>query len=238
MGMVNAEHKLKIVVFTGAGISAESGLQTFMDSNGLWNNYSVSDVATPRAWEKNLELVLDFYNERRKQAAAASPNKAHLALVSLENKFDVTVITQNVDDLHERAGSTNVIHLHGELTKVRSTIDADTIYEIGDKCISLGEKCEKGGQLRPHIVWFGEQIQNHDISVQHIKTANKVLVVGTSLSVYPAAGILKKASYHAEKLIVSLDIDKKPFGYKFIRGTAVNVIPSIVSSWIEGRKIF
>ncbi|MEJ2407295.1 MAG: Sir2 family NAD-dependent protein deacetylase [Candidatus Thiodiazotropha sp.] len=227
----------KIVILTGAGVSAESGLQTFRDSNGLWNNYSVSEVATPEAWDKNPKIVLDFYNERRRQAYKATPNKAHLAIVELERNYEVIVVTQNIDDLHERAGSSNVIHVHGELVKARSTLDDSIIYNIGAKDINLGDRCEIGGQLRPHIVWFGEEIQNYNAASKHIKTASKILVIGTSLTVYPAAGLLKKARYHAEKIIVSLDIEKRPYGYKFIRGTAVNVVPTIVKTWLENRKV-
>ena len=229
--------KNKIVVFTGAGISAESGLQTFRDSNRLWNNYQVSEVATPHAWERNPRLVLDFYNQRRAQAVSAIPNKAHLAIAELEKKFNVVVITQNVDDLHERAGSHNVIHVHGELIKARSTIDNNLIYDIGGKDINVGDTCEKGGQLRPHIVWFGEEIHNYEISAQHFKSAAKVLVVGTSLTVYPVAGLLKKARYHAEKIIVGLEIDKKPYGFTFFRGTAVDLVPHIIDCWLSERSL-
>ena len=225
----------KIVVFSGAGISVESGLPTFRDSNGLWNNYSISEVATPQAWERNPKLVLDFYNKRREQAAAALPNKAHYAITELEKNYEVVVITQNVDDLHERAGSKNVIHVHGELVKSRSTIDKNLIYHISGKDIQLGDTCEKGGQLRPHIVWFGEEIHNYELCVQNIKTAGKVLVIGTSLTVYPIAGLVKKARYHAAKIIVSLEIEKKPFGFTFLRGTAVDIVPYIVNSWMAGR---
>lgn len=235
--MSQSSEREKVVVFTGAGISAESGIQTFRDTDGLWNNYSINEVATPQAWNKNPQLVLDFYNARRENVCAARPNLAHEAVAKLEKNFDVVVVTQNVDDLHERAGSTHIIHLHGELSKARSSGLDDLIYDIGSKPINIGDICEKGYQLRPHIVWFGEGVQNYDTSLQQIKSAQKILVVGTSLSVYPAAGLLKKAKYHAEKLIVSLDIDKKPYGYKFIRGTAVNVVPHIVDCWLEGRKV-
>ena len=150
--------KKHIVVLTGAGISAESGLKTFRDSDGLWENYRIEDVATPQAWEKDRNLVLQFYNERRKQINSAKPNAAHLALVELESKFDVSVVTQNIDDLHERAGSRHVLHLHGEILKSRSTIDPKLIYTIEGDSILEGDKCELGSQLRPHIVWFGEMV--------------------------------------------------------------------------------
>ncbi len=226
----------KIVIFSGAGVSAESGLQTFRDSDGLWNNYDVKDVATPQGWQRNPQLVLDFYNARRRQTIEAAPNKAHLAIAALEKKFSVVVITQNVDNLHEQAGSTEVIHVHGELTKARSSIDDSLIYTINEKDIKIGDTCDKGSQLRPHIIWFGETPQFLDVASRHMKTAAKVLVVGTSLAVYPAAGLVKKARHHAEKLLVSLDIEKKPYGYTWLRGTAVNIIPHIVECWLDGRK--
>ncbi len=227
----------KIVVFTGAGVSAESGLQTFRDSNGLWNNYEVNDVATPAGWENDPALVLKFYNERRLEACEAKPNDAHKAIARLQEEYEVVVITQNIDDLHERGGSEHVIHVHGELRKVRSTKDEELIYDIGADTIITGNLCEKGAQLRPHIVWFGESIQNYEISVKHIRTAGKVLVIGTSLAVYPAAGVLKKARYHAEKIIVNLDMEKKPFGYKWIRGKATSVVPHVVDLWLGGKCV-
>jgi NAD-dependent deacetylase len=229
--------KNKIVVLTGAGVSAESGLQTFRDSNGLWNNHSLNDVATPQAWDNNPQLVLEFYNSRRKEAAKSHPNKAHLSIAELEKRFDVVVITQNIDDLHERAGSTSVIHLHGELAKARSTAQKDLLYNIGSNDIRMGDLCEAGSQLRPHIVWFGEEIENYDISVKHLSTAGKVLVIGTSLTVYPAAGLVNKARYHAEKLVVQPQLEKKPFGFRWLRGTAVSLVPHIVECWLDGRNI-
>ncbi len=227
----------KIVVFSGAGVSAESGLQTFRDSDGLWNNHSINDVATPAGWQRNPQLVLDFYNARRKQTLEAEPNPAHLAIAELEKKFEVVVVTQNVDNLHEKAGSSSVIHVHGELIKARSSVDKDLIYTINDKDIKPGDLCDKGSQLRPHIVWFGETPQNLDIASEHMKTAGRVLVVGTSLAVYPAAGLLKKARHHAEKILVSLDVEKKPYGYTWLRGKAVKMIPHIVDCWLEDRKV-
>ncbi|MCD6400666.1 MAG: NAD-dependent protein deacylase, partial [Anaerolineales bacterium] len=153
-------NKNKIVVISGAGISAASGLQTFRDSKGMWREFAIAEVASPQGWVTDPQKVLEFYNERRKQAVKAVPNRAHLAIAELEKKYEVVVITQNVDDLHERAGSSNVIHVHGELTKARSTTDPDIVYDIGDNEIKLGDRCEKGGQLRPHVVWFGEEVQN------------------------------------------------------------------------------
>ncbi len=224
----------KVVIFSGAGISAESGLATFRDRDGLWDRYRIEDVATPSAWASNRELVLQFYNERRRQIVAAQPNAAHLAIAELETKYRVTVITQNIDDLHERAGSSNIIHVHGEIAKARSSIDSSLIYSIGDRDIQIGDKCERGSQLRPHIVWFDEEIQNFEQAKVEIKTAGKVLVVGTSLSVYPAAALVKKARFNAEKILVSLEIDKKPFDYHCWREQASIAVPTIVRRWLEG----
>ncbi len=222
----------KIVVFTGAGVSAESGLKTFRDSNGLWNNYSIEQVATPQAWRANPELVLDFYNMRRNELNHVEPNPAHIAIAQLESQYEVVVITQNVDNLHERAGSTKVIHVHGELTKARSTGD-NAVYEIGTKPIVSGDFCPNGHQLRPHIVWFGEEVLFIDECREHLQTANKVLVIGSSLTVFPAAGLLKQARFNAEKIIVSMEVDKIPFGYKFLRGKAASLVPVICDNWIK-----
>ena len=184
----------KIVILTGAGISAESGLKTFRDSNGLWENHKIEDVATPYAWKSNPELVLDFYNKRRLQASKAFPNKAHLSLVELEKYFDVTIITQNVDNLHERAGSTKVIHLHGELIKARSSGNPSLIYDIDNNKIEIGDLCDEGHQLRPHIVWFGEEVPMMTSVIPFFQVAEIVIVIGTSLSVYPASGLIDYAS--------------------------------------------
>lgn len=225
----------KIVVFTGAGVSAESGLKTFRDSNGLWNNYSIEQVATPQAWRANPELVLDFYNMRRNELANVEPNPAHIAIAQLENQYEVVVITQNVDNLHERAGSSRVLHVHGELTKARSTGDQQ-IIDIGTTEIKSGDLCPNGYQLRPHIVWFGEEVLLMDECREHLQTANKVLVVGSSLTVFPAAGLLKHARYNAEKVIVSMEVDKIPFGYKFVRGKAASLVPVICENWSKRRN--
>jgi NAD-dependent deacetylase len=182
--------KPRLVVFTGAGISAESGIKTFRDSGGLWEEFDINEVATPQAWEKNRELVLDFYNKRRRQVLEASPNAAHFALVELEKKYDVHIITQNIDDLHERAGSTKVLHLHGEITKSRSTADPSLIYSIKGEELKLGDVCEKGTQLRPHIVWFGEMVPAMEKAYTIAEKADLFMVVGTSLAVYPAAGLI------------------------------------------------
>ena len=226
----------KIVIFTGAGVSAESGIQTFRDTGGLWNEYRVEDVATPEAWLVNPELVLNFYNERRKKAAEAPPNSAHYSIAELEKKFEVVVITQNVDDLHERAGSSNVIHVHGQLNFARSSVDESLLYRINDSTINIGDLCEKGSQLRPHVVWFGEKIQNYEESKNHLLTASRFLVVGTSLSVYPAANLLKKARFNAEKIIITKELERRPGGFRLLRGNASSLVPSVVSDWIAGRK--
>lgn len=194
--------KPKLVVFTGAGISAESGIKTFRDSGGLWEEYDINEVATPQAWEKNRELVLEFYNKRRKQVLQAIPNAAHYALVELESKFDVHIITQNVDDLHERAGSKKVLHLHGEITKSRSTLDPSLVYQINGEELQLGDKCEKGAQLRPHIVWFGEMVPQMENAYVIAEMADLFVVVGTSMAVYPAAGIIDYTRHEINKYLI------------------------------------
>lgn len=191
----------KLVVLTGAGVSAESGITTFRDSNGLWENHRVEDVASIEGWYVNPSLMLDFYNKRRAQLAQVRPNEAHLAIASLEHDWDVTVVTQNVDNLHERAGSTRVIHLHGELTKVRPEnsynemdgFSEETVFDIGFDAIELGDKAPNGAQLRPHIVWFGEPVPKIDLAIDAVEAADLVLIVGTSLQVYPAAGLYRYA---------------------------------------------
>jgi len=180
----------KLVVLTGAGISAESGLKTFRDMGGLWEEYDVTEVASPEGWKKNMELVLRFYNERRKQLQNSRPNSGHLALVELEKHFDVHIITQNVDDLHERAGSKKVLHLHGELKKSQSTGDPELVYEMEGTELNPGDKCEKGFQLRPYIVWFGEAVPAIIEAEKICNSADIFLVIGTSLNVYPAAGLI------------------------------------------------
>ena len=197
-------NKKHIVVLTGAGISAESGIQTFRDSDGLWMGYDVYEVASPRGWKKNPQLVLDFYNMRRKDVAAATPNAAHIGLAELENDFDVTIITQNIDDLHERAGSTKIVHLHGQIFQMRGEVDEDTIYEIrGD--INLGDKAKDDTQLRPHIVWFEEPVPMIEKAVALVNDCDILVVVGTSLQVYPAASLL----HYAPRFLPKYIIDKK-----------------------------
>lgn len=194
--------KPTLIVFTGAGISAESGIQTFRDSGGLWEEYNINDVATPQAWEKDQKLVLDFYNKRRRQVIQAQPNKAHYALVDLEKKYDVHIITQNIDDLHERAGSKKVLHLHGEIIKSRSSVDFSLVYNINGDEIKFGEKCELGSQLRPHIVWFGETVPQMEAAYSVSEKADIFMVVGTSMAVYPAAGLIDYAPLHIPKYLI------------------------------------
>ena len=184
------ETRKKIVVLSGAGISAESGIPTFRASDGLWENHRIEDVATPKAWQRDPTLVQNFYNERRKQALSVVPNAGHYALVKLEEKYDVTIVTQNVDDLHEKAGSSHVIHLHGELFKSRSSVDESLVYDVEGWEIKAGDQCAKGSQLRPHIVWFGEAVPMMDMALAIADQADIFIVVGTSLNVYPAAGLV------------------------------------------------
>ena len=183
----------RLVVLTGAGMSSESGIKTFRDSGGLWEEYEISEVATPEAWLRNRDLVLRFYNERRRQLSGCKPNSGHIGLAQLEKHFDVQIITQNIDDLHERAGSKNILHLHGELTKARSSTDTSLTYDIGYEDIKVGDKCEKGSQLRPHIVWFGEDVPMLDEAVRLTGDADIFVVIGSSLNVYPAAGLINHA---------------------------------------------
>ncbi len=181
--------KPKIVVLSGAGVSAESGIKTFRDANGLWENHDVMEVASPQGWRNNQELVLEFYNQRRRQLAEVQPNDAHKALVELEARYDLHIVTQNVDDLHERAGSSKVLHLHGELLKARSTVDERLVYEW-KKDIRPGDNCERGSQLRPHIVWFGELVPMLEPAAALVSMADVTIIVGTSMQVYPAAGLI------------------------------------------------
>ena len=185
--------KKRITILSGAGISAESGISTFRDSDGLWENHRIEDVATPQAWERNPELVQQFYNLRRKQLLEVEPNAAHFAITELQSKFNVQVSTQNVDDLHERAGNANVLHLHGQLKQVRSTGYPHEVYDLEGWELLMGDKCENGHQLRPHIVWFGEDVPNLPVAAQIVSEADAVIIVGTSLNVYPAASLYQYA---------------------------------------------
>ena len=223
------ENRKKVVVLTGAGISAESGIKTFRDSGGLWENHDIMEVASPQGWAKDPALVLDFYNKRREQLQTVKPNNGHLALVELEKKFDVHIITQNVDDLHERAGSTKILHLHGELLKMRSCKYEHLVYDCtGD--IKLGDECERGTQLRPHIVWFGEEVPMMTKAMNIAKEADIFIVVGTSLIVYPAASLIDFVGYDKPKYIVD---PSSPAAYnngriKYISENATTGVPKLV----------
>lgn len=201
---------MKIVVLTGAGISAESGIPTFRDANGLWEGHDVMEVASPEGWAENPELVLNFYNERRKNSLSVKPNRGHEILVELEKDYEVVIITQNVDNLHEKSGSSNVIHLHGELFKVRSTKDESLVYDLDGWELNLGDVCEKGAQLRPHIVWFGEMVPMMDVAIQETLTADIFVVVGTSMVVYPAAGLINYVKSDVPKYIIDPNMPEVP----------------------------
>ncbi|MDR9448363.1 MAG: Sir2 family NAD-dependent protein deacetylase [Psychroflexus sp.] len=225
--------KKKLVVLTGAGISQESGLKTFRDQGGLWENHNIEDVATPEAFQKNPELVLSFYNQRRKQLLEAEPNEAHKLLADLEQYYDLTIITQNVDDFHERAGSQHVIHLHGELLKSRSIINPDKIYDQ-KKDILIGDTDENGHQLRPHVVWFGEAVAMIPYAMNICKIADTALVIGTSLQVYPAAGLINDVPDNAMIYL----IDPNPqveagANLKIIKDKAVSGMKSLYNQLIN-----
>ena len=222
-------------MFSGAGMSAESGIQTFRDSGGLWEKHRVEDVATPEAWSRDKVLVLNFYNMRFKQLLEVEPNAAHRDLVKLESKFDTTIITQNVDDLHERAGSSHVIHLHGELRKCRSEKNEGYIQEMPLRGLNIGDTCPEGYQLRPHIVWFGEMVPEMDAAMNTLLEADILLVIGTSLNVYPAAGLVYAASHKTEIIL----IDPGDFGHadirhlKHIKKSATQGVEEIVNQLLE-----
>jgi NAD-dependent deacetylase len=222
----------KVAVLSGSGLSAESGLPTFRDAAGLWNTYSWVELASPEGWARQPDVVLAFYNERRAKAWKAEPNAAHRAIAALEQKFEVIVVTQNVDALHERAGSTRVLHVHGELAYARGTGHSRKRYKIDDAPIELGQKCEEGTQLRPDIVWFGEETQHMDEAREHVAAADKVLVVGTSLTVYPAAGLVDAARNGSECVLISLDMDEVPRGFDYRRGKATEMVPRVVDQWL------
>jgi NAD-dependent deacetylase len=222
----------KIAVLTGAGISAESGIKTFRDAGGLWEGYNIEDVATPEAWHRQPKIVLDFYNERRRQLLEVKPNAAHYSLHELEIAHDVIIITQNVDDLHERAGNKNIIHLHGELLKARSTSHEHLVYDWKND-IMIGDACERGSQLRPHIVWFGEMVPMLEKAIEEVMEADIVMIIGSSMQVYPAASLVGYAPTHA----VIYYIDPRPQinfemrmrkGLEIIEKTAVEGVPALV----------
>lgn len=196
----------KLIILTGAGISAESGLKTFRDSDGLWEGYDIEEVATPQGWRKNPALVQEFYNMRRKSVLEAQPNAAHYALVKLEERYDVTIITQNIDDLHERAGSTKVVHLHGIITRSQSDINPDITYPIEGWELKFGELCELGSQLRPHVVWFGEDVPMIETAAKLCSGADVFMLIGTSLAVYPAAGLINYVPNYTPKYLIDPNI--------------------------------
>jgi len=225
--------KQRLVIFSGAGISAESGLRTFRDSDGLWEQYRIEDVATPEAWRRDPALVLHFYDLRREQVLAARPNAAHLAIANLEKAFEVQVITQNIDDLHERAGSKHVLHLHGEILKARSTADPSVVTPLDQASLRLGDRCPLGSQLRPHIVWFGEEVPLMDEAIALMARADQCLVVGTSLNVYPAAGLLhylpRSSSLH---VVDPSDLPLPPRPLRHIKEKASTGVPMLASELI------
>lgn len=225
----------KCVVLTGAGISAESGLQTFRDSGGLWEGYRVEDVCTPEAFTRSPQTVIDFYNARRRAAAAAEPNAAHFALADLERAYDVQIITQNVDDLHERAGSGKVLHLHGELNKLRSTVDENEILPWqGDQ--TLADRDSRGRPLRPHIVWFGETVPLIEEAIRLVEAADIVIVVGTSLKVYPAASLLHYARFGVPVYLIDPKPNADVSGVEILAQTAVRGVPALVAELLRAAE--
>ncbi|APG59705.1 SIR2 family NAD-dependent protein deacylase [Christiangramia salexigens] len=225
----------RILVLTGAGISAESGIKTFRDADGLWEGHDVMDVASPFGWENNKELVLDFYNQRRRQLLNVKPNKAHYALKELEKKFEVQIVTQNIDDLHERAGSKNVIHLHGELLKARSTFDENLVMDWKQD-INVGDFCEHNFQLRPHVVWFGEAVPMFQTAAEIAEKADIVIIIGTSMQVYPAAGLLDFAPPSAPVYFVDPKPNINPKGkLEIIEKTAVQGVPYLVTKLLKDK---
>ncbi len=227
-----------VVVLTGAGISAESGIKTFRDSGGLWEGHDVMEVASPEGWRKNPALVLEFYNLRRKDALAAQPNAAHLALVELSKHFNVDIITQNVDDLHERAGSTNVLHLHGKLFESKSTLNPRLIYPIEGWELNMGDKCPKGSQLRPNIVWFGEAVPMMEVAAAIVMKADIFMVIGTSLQVYPAASLIDYIPEETDIIVIDPQVPnmKKAPRIQFIAEKATTALSIVVSELIENNK--
>lgn len=226
----------KLVVLTGAGMSADSGLKTFRGSDGLWEGHDIYEVATPEGWKRNPEMVLEFYNERRRQVWQAEPNEGHRALAHLEESYDVTIVTQNVDNLHEEAGSTDVLHLHGEITKVRSEEDPSLIYDVGGDPIEPGDTAEDGAQLRPHVVWFGEMVPEMEKAAEIVPRADLLLVVGTSLVVYPAAGLVDLVPDSIPRYVVD---PSKPeinlSGWEHIEKRASEGMPELADRLMNNR---
>jgi NAD-dependent deacetylase len=224
------DNRKRLVVLSGAGVSAESGISTFRDSGGLWEGHAVMEVASPEGWRKNPALVQEFYNQRRKQAQACQPNQAHSILASLEEFFEVKIITQNVDSLHEKAGSSHVIHLHGELNKAQSSIDPNLVYDLDHWEIKMGACCEKGSQLRPNVVWFGEPVPMMTPAIRLAQKADFFLVIGTSLQVYPAAGLVDYVPNHAEIFVVD------PKAIEFRMNNRVKVFEDIATVGMQKVK--
>jgi len=224
-----------IVVLTGAGISAESGIKTFRGSDGLWENHKITDVATPQAWKRDPELVLRFYNERRKQIHKVNPNQAHYSLVKLESQYNVSIITQNIDDLHERAGSSQILHLHGQINKARSSKDENLVYDLEEVIMKIGDLCELGSQLRPHIVWFGEAVPMMEKAIPLLAKADIVLIIGTSLQVYPAAGLLDYAPVDSQIFVIDPNAEKltENKNITFINDKAGQAIPFLVDNLLK-----
>ncbi len=240
--MKDAPNPNKVVLFSGAGLSQASGLPTFRDSLGLWQQYDVLQLASPQGFAKNPELVHQFYQERRLRAYQAKPNAAHLAIAELEKRYKVIVVTQNVDDLHERAGSSQVIHLHGKLNELRQTHTPYAVHPVNDQVFTEGSTAPDGRpwqpkQWRPNVVWFGEQVPNMEIARKHIRTAGKVLVVGSSLAVEPAASTLRHCRRIAEKHFVDTKAEHCPIGFYLWKGTAIEQVPKLVNSWLNSAQV-
>lgn len=233
-------NKQKIVVFTGAGMSAESGISTFRDSNGLWENYKIEEVATPSAWNNNPDLVTDFYNARRKNVIDSSPNKAHCALAALEDQFDISIVTQNIDDLHERAGSTSVLHLHGNIRYAKSSGPEQeaAYYKINGAKLSADSRCPKGYRLRPHVVWFGEEVPELENAAQIISEADILIVIGTSLQVYPAANLIHYTKKNSIKYIIDPKVNTMtiPIGFTGINSSAVAGVDLVIADIKKSAK--
>lgn len=226
----------KIVVFTGAGVSVESGLKTYNEDTGHWHDTPVGKVATKSALNNNPKTVIDFWNDRKKEMIAAKPNAAHVAIAELEKYFDVVVITTNLDNLHEKAGSTNVIHIHGDINFARSQVDLSERLYVGDTLLTPSMRCTHGERLRPDVVMYDEVPYDMDKAFNEIKTASKVMVVGSSLSVKPACNIPKKARGRADKLIIAHSVHKIPYGFRILRDSASFAVPKVVERWINSKK--
>lgn len=224
-----------ITILSGAGMSAESGIRTFRDAGGLWEGHDIMEVASPQGWQKNPELVTDFYNQRRMQLAEVKPNAGHLALKALEDKFRVQIVTQNVDDLHERAGSADILHLHGELTKLRSTRYHEDVYDIGYRASSYGELCPKGTLLRPHIVWFGEDVPLIEQAIQKVMLSDILIIVGTSLEVYPAAGLMHYAPAACDIYLIDPNRHEQlnSSRIRLLKDTAANALPRLADALVQ-----